>query len=193
MKIYNKIVYDINDNIIEEDSYEYEGPLTLAGPAAAAVTATSATTAATYALAGTQLLAAKQAGVRGEYNQAVQNRNALVYEEEKKRLEGKLNFDLQKFDEQFRQFQGKTTTAILTSGAELSGSGLRILRSNSEQAVIEKNVMDYNSKVAQFQAEEKANFAKIKGRLAKMEARQAQIGYVAGAGTSLLTGGVFNT
>ena len=24
MKIYNKIVYDINDNIIEEDSYEYD-------------------------------------------------------------------------------------------------------------------------------------------------------------------------
>ena len=28
MKIYNKIVYDINDNIIEEDSYEYNGPIT---------------------------------------------------------------------------------------------------------------------------------------------------------------------
>jgi hypothetical protein len=37
MKIYNKIVYDINDNIIEEDSYEYEGPLTLADPVSAAV------------------------------------------------------------------------------------------------------------------------------------------------------------
>jgi hypothetical protein len=37
MKIYNKIVYDINDNIIEEDSYEYEGPLTLADPVTAAV------------------------------------------------------------------------------------------------------------------------------------------------------------
>ena len=28
MKIYNKIIYDINDNIIEEDSYEYYGELT---------------------------------------------------------------------------------------------------------------------------------------------------------------------
>ena len=27
MKIYNKIVYDKNDNIIEEDSYEYHGPI----------------------------------------------------------------------------------------------------------------------------------------------------------------------
>ena len=183
MKIYNKIVYDINDNIIEEDSYEYEGPLTLAGPAFAA----AATTAAPYAVAGTQLLAARQAGAVGKYNQAVQNRNALVYEQEKDRLEDKLNFDLERFDDQFRQFQGKTTTAILTSGAELSGSGLRVLRSNAEQAEIDKSVMEYNTKVAAAQAQEKANFARMQGRLARMEARQAQIGYVAGAGTSLLS------
>ena len=30
MKIYNKIVYDFDNNIIEEDYYEYNGPLTLA-------------------------------------------------------------------------------------------------------------------------------------------------------------------
>ena len=39
---------------------------------------------------------------------------------------------------------GKTTTAILTSGAELSGSGLRVLQSNAEQAEIEKNVMEHS-------------------------------------------------
>jgi hypothetical protein len=37
MKIYNKIVYDFDNNIIEEDSYEYKGPLTLVGPAGPAV------------------------------------------------------------------------------------------------------------------------------------------------------------
>jgi len=152
-----------------------------------------AAAAAPYAVAGTQLLAAREAGRVGQYNQAVQNRNALVYEQEKNRLEDKLTFDLERFDDQFRQFQGKTTTAILTSGAELSGSGLRILRSNSEQSIIEKNVIEYNTKVAASQAQEKANFARVQGRLARMEARQAQIGYVAGAGTSLLSAGVFNT
>ena len=142
------------------------------------------------ATVGTQLLAARQAGAVGKYNQAIKNRNALVYEQEKDRLEDKLTFDLERFDDQFRQFQGKTTTAILTSGAELSGSGLRILRSNSEQAEIEKSVMEYNSKVAQSQATEKAAFARMEGRLARMTARQAQIGYIAGAGTSLLNSGV---
>ena len=47
--------------------------------------------------------------------------------------------------------------------------------------------MEYNTKVAAAQAQEKANFARVQGRLARMESRQAQIGYVAGAGTSLLT------
>ena len=31
MKIYKKIVYDKNDNIIEEDSYEYHGQVAQAG------------------------------------------------------------------------------------------------------------------------------------------------------------------
>jgi len=160
---------------------------------AAFAAASLGTKVAVGATVGTQLLAASQAGAMGKYNQDVQNRNALIYEQEKERLEGKLNFDLERFDDQFRQFQGKTKTAILTSGAELSGSGLRVLRSNAEQAEIEKSVMEYNSKVAQSQAMERASFARMEGRLARMEARQAQIGYIAGAGTSLLTSGVFET
>ena len=182
MKIYNKIVYDINNNIIEEDSYEYEGPLTLAGPAFAA----AATTALPYVTAGTSVIAASQAGATGKYNESVQNRNALIYEQEKERLEGKLNFDLARFDDQFRQFQGKTTTAILTSGAELSGSGLRVLQSNAEQAEIEKDVLDYNSKVAQSQKLEEANFARIQGNIARQQARITELGYYAKAGSSLL-------
>jgi hypothetical protein len=160
---------------------------------AAFATATLGTKLAVGATVGTQLLAAQQAGAVGKYNQAIKNRNALVYEQEKNRLEDKLAFDLEKFDDQFRQFQGKTTTAILTSGAELSGSGLRVLRSNAEQAEIEKSVMEYNTKVAESQAMEKASFARMEGRLARMEARRSQIGYLAGAGTSLLSSGVFNT
>ena len=152
-------------------------------PAAAA----AFSTALPYVTAGTSLIAASQAGGTAKYNQDVQNRNALVYEQEKERLEGKLNFDLARFDDQFRQFQGETITKILTNGAELSGSGLRILQSNAEQAEIEKNVMEYNTKVAASQAEEKANFARVQGKLARMQGRQAQIGYISQAGTSLLT------
>ena len=47
--------------------------------------------------------------------------------------------------------------------------------------------MDYNSKVAQSRKLEEANFARMSGNLARMEARQAQFGYYAQAGQSLLT------
>jgi len=136
------------------------------------------------------IAAAQQASAVGKYNQAIQERNAVVAEQESERLEQQLEFDLARFDDQFRRLQGETKTRIVKSGAELSGSGLRILRSNAEQAEIDKSVMEYNTKVAQSKAMERANFARVQGRLARMEARQAQIGYVAGAGTSLLSAGV---
>lgn len=150
------------------------------------------TTAAPFITAGTSVLAAAQAGAVGKYNQAIQNRNALVAEQEADRIEKKLEFDLTRFDDQFRRFQSKTTTNILARGVELSGSGLRILYSNAEQAELEKGIMEYNSKVEQAQKIEQANFARMQGSLARMTAKQAQIGYLSQAGTSLLTSGVFD-
>ena len=150
------------------------------------------TTAAPFITAGTSVLAAAQAGAVGKYNQAIQNRNALVAEQEAERIEKKLEFDLSRFDDQFRRFQSKTTTNILARGVELSGSGLRILYSNAEQAELEKGIMEYNSKVEQAQKIEQANFARMQGSLARMTAKQAQIGYLSQAGTSLLTSGVFD-
>ena len=73
------------------------------------------------------------------------------------------------------------------SGVEISGSALNILRYNAEQAEIQKDVMDYNSQVAQSQKIEEANFARIQGSLARASGRQQAIGYLAGAGSSLLT------
>jgi hypothetical protein len=128
----------------------------------------------------------QQQGAIGKYNQAVANRNAVVAEQEAERLEQQLEFDLARFDQQFLQLQGQTKTRILKSGAELSGTGLKILRSNAEQAEIEKDILDYNSKVAQSKKLEEANFARIKGTMARQSARLAQIGTIASTGTSLL-------
>ena len=123
--------------------------------------------------------AAKQASATGKYNQAVQNRNALVAEQEAAQQEKQNVFDLARFDQQFVHLQGQTKTAILTSGVELSGSGLNVMRYNAEQAEIEKDILTYNSKVAQSQKMEEANFARMSGQVARMEARQAAIGYYA--------------
>ena len=129
---------------------------------------------------------AKQASAIGKYNQQIQNRNAQVAEQEAKAIEQQKELDIQRFDQQFAQLQGETKTKILTSGAELSGSGLRILRQNAEQAEIEKDIIDYNAKIGQSRAFEQANFARMQGNLARMQARQAELGYYAKAGESLL-------
>lgn len=140
----------------------------------------------TWVTAIASVAAAQQASAAGRYNQAVQERNAKVKEQEAEQAEKQLDFDLARFDQQFVKLQGETKTAVLTSGVELSGSGLRILQYNSEQAEIEKNILDYNSKVAQSQKMEEANFARMSGQIARNEAKAAQIGYYAKAGESLL-------
>ena len=135
----------------------------------------------------TSVAAAQQAGAIGKYNQSIQERNATIAEQEAERLEQQKEFDIARFAQQFVQLQGQTKTAIYKSGVTLEGSGLRVMRYNAEQAEIEKNILDYNSKVAQSQKLEEANFARMSGQMARMEAKQAQLGYYAQAGQSLMT------
>ena len=132
------------------------------------------------------IAAGKQANALGKYNQSVQNRNALVREQEAEAIEKQNEFDIAKFDQQFVQLQGQSKTAIYKSGVTLEGSGLRVLRYNAEQAEIQKDVMDYNSQVAQSQKMEQANFARMQGVIARREGEIAKLGYYAKAGESLL-------
>lgn len=139
-----------------------------------------------WVTAAASVAAARQASAIGKYNQQIQNRNAQVAEQEAQAIEQQKNLDIQKFDQRFQQLQGETKTKILFSGAELSGSGLRILRNNAEQAEVERDIINYNAKIGQARAFEQANFARMQGNLARMQARQAEIGYYAQAGESLL-------
>jgi len=142
--------------------------------------------AAPFISAATSVMAASQASAVGRYNQSIQNRNAQIAEQEAEQQEKQKEFDIARFDQQFAQLQGQTRTNVLFSGAELSGSGLRILRQNAEQAEIEKDILDYNSKVKQSQKLEEANFARMQGTLAKRQAGLQALGYYGKAGTSLL-------
>ena len=137
------------------------------------------------------IAAAQQISALGKYNQAIQNRTAQVAEQKAEALKEQTKFDIARFDQQFEQLTGQTKVATLKSGVELSGSALNILRYNAEQAEIQKDVMDYNSQVAQSQKIEEANFARIRGQIARREAKIAQLGAYARAGESLLRiGGV---
>ena len=126
-------------------------------------------------------------GAAGKYNQAVANRNAQIAEQEAAQIEKQLEFDIAQFDKQFRQLQGTTEVNLNKSGV-VSGEGTsaRIARYNAEQAELQKNIMDYNSKVQQAQKMEEANFARIQGVMARQQARIAQIGTLTQTGTSLL-------
>jgi len=132
------------------------------------------------------IAAAQQQSALGKYNQQVYNRNALVKEQEAEAIKKQTEFDIAKFDQQFEQLTGTTKVATLKSGVELSGSALNILRYNAEQAEVQKDVMEYNSKVAQSQKMEEANFARIKGVIARREGKIAALGSYARAGESLL-------
>jgi len=133
------------------------------------------------------IAAAKQAKGIGKFNQAVKERNATIAEQEGEQIEKRLEeFDIPKFEQQFAQLQGETKTKIVKSGADLSGSGLRILRRNAEQAEVEKNVMTYDAQIGKARKFEEANFARMQGSLARMQAKSAELGYYAKAGESLM-------
>jgi hypothetical protein len=144
-------------------------------------------TAALVAVGGLGVAQYQQQGAAGKYNQSVQNRNAQIAEQEAAQMEKQLEFDIARFDQRFQQLQGQTTTRILKTGADLSGTGLRVLRANVEQSEIEKNIMEYNSKIGQAKKFEEANFFRIQGQVARQQARSAQISTLMQTGTSLLS------
>ena len=132
----------------------------------------------------TSVAAARQASATGKFNQRVAERHASILEYEKEKIAKQTEFTIARFEKQFAQMQGNTKTAILKSGVTLEGSGLNILRYNTEQAEIEKDILDYNSKVAQYQKIEQANFARMQGTIARQEGRTAALGYYGKAAES---------
>jgi len=131
--------------------------------------------------------AATSADEIGKFNEKVANRNAIISEQEAEAQAKLTEFNIAKFNQSFEKFQSTTKVAILKSGVELSGTALKILQSNAEQAELQKDIIEYNGKVAEAKKLEEANFARISGALARAQGRQQAIGYFAGAGTSLLT------
>lgn len=129
----------------------------------------------------------KSQGAIGDFNQAVNNRNALALEQQSEAIERKTEFDLKQFDKEFVKLRGQTVVAIAKTGATYSGSGLRVARANEKEKILQENLIKYNSKMAQANKIEQANFARIKGQMAKQSAQLAQIQTLASTGTSLLT------
>ena len=126
-------------------------------------------------------------GKIGKYNQSVANRNAQVLEGQAAQLEQKAEFDIAQFQKDFRQMEAETTVSLAKSGVQLgTGSAYNIELSNAYEAKLQENLIKYNSQVAAANKMEEANFARIRGTMARNDARMAQIGTIASTGTSLL-------
>ena len=129
----------------------------------------------------------KAQGEIGKYNQSVNNRNALVLEGQADQIEAKAEFDIAQFQKDFKKMEGETTVALAKSGVELgTGTAYNIELSNAYEAKLQENLITYNSQVAANNKMEEANFARIRGTMARNEAKMAQINTVAQTGTSLL-------
>ena len=125
-------------------------------------------------------------GKIGKYNQAVNNRNALVLEGQAAQIEQKAEFDIAQFQKDFRKMEGETRVALATSGVELgTGTAYNIELSNAYEARLQENLIRYNSQVAVNNKMEEANFARISGQMARQEAKMAQIGTIAQTGSLL--------
>ena len=133
------------------------------------------------------VVAASSANQIGKFNQQVANRNALVAEQEAAATDKLTQFNIQKFNQSFEKLQSQSKVSALKSGVELSGTALKILQSNAEEAELQRDIIEYNGKVAESKKLEEANFARMSGSIARMQGRQQAIGYLSQAGSSLLT------
>ncbi len=127
-------------------------------------------------------------GVIGKYNQGVQNRKAEILEQEAEQIEKQTEFDIAQFDKTFEKIEGETKVNLAKSGVvQGSGTAYRIQMQNAREAELQRNIIEYNSKVAANKKMESAKFARISGQLAYEQAQLARINTVASVGTSLLT------
>ena len=124
-------------------------------------------------------------GKIGKFNQAVNNRNALILEGQADQIEAKAEFDIAQFEKNFTKIEGQTKVALAKSGVVMdSGSAYNIQLSNAYEAELQKQLIEYNSKVASSNKREEANFARIKGQMARQQSKLAQIQTVAQTGSS---------
>ena len=129
----------------------------------------------------------QQQGAYGKFNESVNDRNAKVKEQKAKIIDDKLTLDLSTFDKEFRKLEGTTIVQTAKSGVTQGGTAMRIRIANLEEAELEKEKIKYNAEIGKSRAFEEANFARIKGDVARQESRIAQLGTIASTGTSLLT------
>ena len=128
----------------------------------------------------------QQQGAYGKFNQSVQNRNAQVKEQKAEILDSKLTLDLATFNKELEKLEGQTIVQTAKSGVTQGGTAARIRLANLHEAELTREKMKYDTEIGKSRAFEEANFARIKGDIARQESKIAQLRTVSETGTSLL-------
>ena len=136
---------------------------------------------------GTAVVQVKQQSAIGKFNQRVAERNAAILEYEAEKIDKQAEFDIARFDEQYRKSVGTVEVALAKSGVVIdSGSGARITEANELEKEMNNKITRYNADVSMANKMEEARFSRIQGQMARQQARLQNISTVAKAGTSLL-------
>ena len=136
---------------------------------------------------GTSLMQYQAQGAIGKYNQRAENRKALILEGQADQLEAKAEFDIAQFNKNYEKVKGEMNVALSKSGVEVgTGSAYNIAFSNALEKKLQENLITYNSQVAAANKREEANFARVKGVIAREQSKLARIQTVASATTTLL-------
>ena len=144
--------------------------------------------AAPYVVAGTAVMGYQQAGAAGKFNQSVENRNALVKEQNNEILDSKLDLELARFDEELIKLIASQKVSVAKSGAVIgTGTAQNIKLSTLYKAETDKDIANYNNEIAKARNLEEANFSRIKGSIAKQRAKMEQIQIASSVGSTLLT------
>ncbi len=130
----------------------------------------------------------KQQGALGKYNQAANERTGKVLDNQATQIEEKAEFDIAQFGKTYEKVKGETRVALAKSGVQTgTGSAYNIALANAFEKQLQEQLISYNSKIAADNKREDANFARIKGQIARQESKLAQLRTVAQTGSSLIT------
>jgi len=141
-----------------------------------------------YLAVASTVMDVAQKGAAGDYNQAVNNRNAEIQRQEAQAAKDQGIFNLQQADQQYQQLKGRVNVNTAASGVDMSSeTSQRINFANAQQKIIQDHVIQYNADIASSKKLEQANYSEIQGSIAQQQARSSQIGSIASLGSSLLT------
>ena len=133
------------------------------------------------------IFAGKSQYEASKFNAKIIERNAKIKEQEAEQIMSVHNeYSLPKFDRTIEEIQGKTTTAYLSSGVELSGSVLDALYSQQLELDRDRDIMIYNAENAVDRAENEAIQMRADADLARWRGKVAKKASYYAAGQSLL-------